>query len=147
LPRDTVEGETGGFTMVSERVVVASQREEMSSPTTQVTSSIASSTFESSDGLRTMTHHPRDTMARKSPSFPPSAREPQLRPLVSSWANGQSLVLRHFGWAADHHATHSSSKSWTDSMLGTSFLPNRRPHLNHRASSLGRGLVGNLDEP
>ena len=48
---------------------------------------------------------------------------------------------------ADHHATHSFSKSWTDSIDGMAFEPcSGRPILNHKPSSRGRGLTGNLDK-
>jgi len=131
----------------AELVVAEVQRRETRFLITQVTSSTASSTFESSGASRASIHHPRDTTTRKSPSFPPSARSPQSPSPASSSANGHSLVSRHSGWAADHHATHFSSKFSKFSMGGTSFLANRRPYLNHRATSSGRGLVGSFEEP
>jgi len=131
----------------SEPVMMSMERKWIRLSSTQVTSMMASSRAESSDGSQAWIHHPRDTTTRNSPSFPPSGSLPQLRPVASTCSNGQLSVSRHPGWAADHHATHCSSKTSTDSISGRCFLSYRRPHLNHLPSSSGRGCVGILNVP
>ena len=113
----------------------------------QVTSSMASSSFDFSSEPRAQTHHARDTTTRNIPSLPPSSRCPQSFPAASLFANGQSRTPRHWGCPTVHHSTHFASNSSMELITGTLFPVNRLPNLNHIGISLGQGSVGIFDSP
>ena len=123
-------------------------RKEMRLSSNQMTSSIASSIFESSDGFRTSIHHPRESTARKRPYFPPLGSLSQSGWVGFFHEGGQSPFRRHFGWLAVHHSVHASSKVCIDVMDGRLLgVLSRLRFLNHQATSRGRRVDDNLQGP